>query len=357
MKIGLILLLALFFMLPSVRAQMGGVAKITSEKRRQQLIDSLKNTPYPYVFPILGDKVRKKGITLPLPHGIMVNYLPGTQNIAMSDLAVGFNHESKYDLSEIVTFENVKANMQIVNVRPDTWVLPFLNIYGLAGYASGDINVHLSAPVDFTTVQKVQGPFFGLGAMLTGAISGIFIANDYNYSWSFNERLDKPATIFMTGLRAGPVIRFKEKREMNVTFWGGFAYSSLNSKTTGSIDFKDVFTDAGTNMDEAQAKLDAWYQEAYDGARTESKKEAIQALYDKTSGAITRIKNGVDAGSIQYEMQKSFNKPFNCLAGAQWQINNVWQLRSEYQFLGDRKLLLLSVMYRFGIKGKTLFSK
>jgi hypothetical protein len=356
MKSKLCLLFIFFLFLRPSKAQMGGTAKLTSA-RRQSIVDSLKSTPYPFVFPILGDKVRKKGIMLPLPHGIMVNYLPGTQNISMSGLKVGFNHEAPYDLSDVVTFEQVKANMQIINVRPDTWILPFLNVYGLAGYASGEINVHLSEPIDFTTVQQVRGPFFGVGGMVTGAIAGIFIANDYNFTWSFNDRLDKPATVFMTGLRGGPVIRFKEKKQMNVSFWSGFLYSALNSKTVGSIDFKDVFTGAGTSLEENQARLDAWYTEAYSSAKLPAQKEAIQALYDKTSSAISRVKDGIDAGSIQYEMQKSFNRPFNCVVGAQWQINDSWQLRSEYQFLGDRKLLLFSVNYRFGIKGKTLFSK
>jgi hypothetical protein len=36
-------------------------------KGDEALIDSLKRTDYPYIFPIWGDKVRKMGVTLPLP--------------------------------------------------------------------------------------------------------------------------------------------------------------------------------------------------------------------------------------------------------------------------------------------------
>ena len=38
-------------------------------------IDSLKNTDYPYLFPLWDDKVQKMGITMSLSAGLGVNYL------------------------------------------------------------------------------------------------------------------------------------------------------------------------------------------------------------------------------------------------------------------------------------------
>lgn len=55
------------------------------------MIDSLKNTDYPYLFPIWGDKVWKMGITLPLPAGVGLNYLWQESDLNITDLKVGFN--------------------------------------------------------------------------------------------------------------------------------------------------------------------------------------------------------------------------------------------------------------------------
>lgn len=337
-------------------AQIGGTQKMTNE-HQQHIVDSLKATPYPYVFPVLGDNVQKKGILLPLPHGVMFNYLMGVQQIQISDLSVGFNHGSLYDLSDIVKFKDVTGNMTLANLRLDTWVLPFLDVYGIGGYGTGSLTVRLEEPFAFETTTKSNGQYFGIGTMLTGAIGPVFLANDYNYTWTYNDKLDHPANVFMTGLRAGPVFRMHKHEQMNVSFWAGFMYSQLKSGTQGNIPFSEVFPNTDEKLDGLETDLDTWYKKAYAEANLPAKKEAINKLYTESKEAIENIRNGVDSGSIQYELKKKFGNPFNMLAGAQWQISNVWQLRFEAQFLGDRNMFLLSLNYRFGIKGRTLFSK
>ncbi len=44
-------------------------------EKNAELIDSLKNTEYPYILPIWGKKVTKLGYDLPYSAGIGVNYL------------------------------------------------------------------------------------------------------------------------------------------------------------------------------------------------------------------------------------------------------------------------------------------
>jgi len=48
-------------------------------------IDSLKRTDYPYLFPILGYKVQKMGVTMPLSAGLGVNYLWQESHLAITD--------------------------------------------------------------------------------------------------------------------------------------------------------------------------------------------------------------------------------------------------------------------------------
>lgn len=44
--------------------------------------------PYPYVLPILGQKVHERKVRTPLPFGIMFNSLVGKQQMAISGLNV-----------------------------------------------------------------------------------------------------------------------------------------------------------------------------------------------------------------------------------------------------------------------------
>jgi hypothetical protein len=51
-------------------------------------------------------------------------------------------------------------------------------------------------------------------------------------------------------------------------------------------------------------------------------------------------------------MNKEVPKPLNMLLGVQWQIDYRWQVRAEAQLLGSRTAGMISVNYRFGVKGK-----
>ena len=97
------------------------------------MIDSLKNTEYPYALPIWGAKAAKMGFNLPYSAGIGVNYLWQESDLVLNDLMVGFNNGPMYDLDEIVRFNNAKAAASAVNIRPDIWLFPFLNVYAILG--------------------------------------------------------------------------------------------------------------------------------------------------------------------------------------------------------------------------------
>lgn len=99
--------------------------------KNEALKDSLETTEYPYALPILGAKAAKRGYDLPYSAGIGVNYLWQKSDLVIEDLFVGFNNGPMYDLSEVIRFNSAIARASAVNIRPDVWILPFLNVYGL----------------------------------------------------------------------------------------------------------------------------------------------------------------------------------------------------------------------------------
>ena len=98
----------------------------------KQTRDSVKQAvEYPYILPILGEKAAKAGFDLPYSAGLGVNYLWQESELIINNLAVGFNHGPLHSLDEIVRFDKAVSTASAINFRPDVWVLPFLNVYGV----------------------------------------------------------------------------------------------------------------------------------------------------------------------------------------------------------------------------------
>ena len=317
------------------------------------------SNPYPYILPIMGSKVHQAEIRLPFPIGVMFNSLVGRQNLMLNQMKLGFgNHNNPnppemIDLDEVVTFEEIFAQTSTFNMRIDAWVLPFLNIYGIVGQTKkADISVNLVEPFPLSVNTEVAGTYFGYGVMAAGGVGPFFISADLNRTHNYNPRLDEPAKVLIHGLRTGPVIRFRNRPEMNVSFWTGYMLSYFNGDTEGSIDVLDLAPDAPGRIDEMLGDLDNWYNDLPPLQQT-----LYENLYNRLGTGLSGLKDGVENGYIRYSFNKSIENPWNMLLGAQWQINYRWQIRAEAQILGDRTAGLFSLNYRFGIKGKNWFSK
>ncbi|MCB2222401.1 MAG: hypothetical protein KQI35_18600 [Bacteroidetes bacterium] len=315
--------------------------------------------PYPYILPVLGTKVHEAKIRLPYPVGIMFNTLVGEQFLSLSDIALGFGKYSStsepnmIDLSEVIEFEDIRAQTSTFNLRVDTWLLPFVNVYGIVGQTKkADINVNLVEPFPLDVTTEVSGTYVGFGAMAAGAVGPVFVSLDVNRTYNYNPRLDDPAKVLIGGLRTGPVFRFKNNPEMNISLWTGAMYSHFNGETDGSIAALDLAPNAPAEIENKLNNLHEWY----DGLKP-VEQLLYKNIYEKLDNGLTELKEGVEDGYIRYSFNKKINNPWNMLIGAQWQLNYRWQLRAEAQFLGDRTAGLFSLNYRFGIRGKNWLSK
>src|SRR3954465_10243392 len=125
-------------------------------KNQAELRDSLKTTEYPYLLPIWGKKVAQKGFKLPKSAGLSVQYLWQQSDIIINNLQVGFNNGPKYNLDEIIRFDKAQTTTNGVNIRPDFWILPFLNVYGVLAKSktSTAINAGVWIP-DSSTWNKI----------------------------------------------------------------------------------------------------------------------------------------------------------------------------------------------------------
>ena len=198
----ILLLLCVLFLASNALSQVHP-NKLVS-KRDSLFADSLKRTEYPYAFPIWGDKVQERGIQLPLPEGLGVNYIWQESDIVINSLSVGFNNKPMVDLGEVIRFDDAVASLSGVNIRPDLWILPFLNVYLI--FAKSKTSTSIDAGVwlpdtsntwneitRFSTTANFDVTTFGFGMTPTMGIGGGWLALDMNFSWSDISALSKPA--------------------------------------------------------------------------------------------------------------------------------------------------------------------
>jgi hypothetical protein len=342
--------------------------------RNEALIDSLKQVKYPYVFPIWGQKVVSKGFELPYPAGLSAQYVWQKSDIVVQNLRVGFNNGPMYDLDDLIRIDKATAETSGMNIRPDFWLFPFLNVYGLfaKSQSSTTINAGLWIPdstntwkkaADFSTKASFNGTTVGFGLTPTFGIGGYFMAIDMNFSWTDIEQLAKPAYVFVLGPRFGKNFKFAEERSL-ADWIGGFRVH-MNSSTSGSLALGDLFDtkqwqnkiDSGSmKVANAQGQVDAWWA----GLTPVEQKNPVNIAKHETADAVltragqflnsaSQVIGGVDQSTVQYSLEKAPKDKWNFLIGSQFQINKHFMLRAEYGFLGTRQQFIGGFQWRFGL--------
>jgi len=346
-------------------------------QKNTDLIDSLKKSEYPYSLPILGAKATKAGYNLPYSAGVSINYFWQQSDLIIENLSVGFNNGPMHNLDGLVRFDKAFATASALTVRPDIWLFPFLNIYGILGKAKASTEVGfgiwipdstntdheiLSAgsTIDFNTTT------YGFGFTPTIGVGGGFLALDMNIAWTDVPQLNKPARSFVFGPRLGKNFKLNVKKpEQTIAVWVGAFKVSLNSETNGSVNLSDVLPadQLGTKIDQgiekvgnAQQQVDTWWA----GLSSSQQQNPVnKAKYNAANSALTRAGellasadnavNTIATSTVQYSMDKRPKDPWNFIVGSQFQLDKHWMARGEYGFLGSRNQFILGLQYRFGL--------
>ena len=376
MKCLKLFLLGLIFCVHTVSSVQGQVYTNKEVGKKNEVhVDSIKNSVWPYSLPILGKKTTAKGYNLPLPAGINVQAFWQESDLIIENLMVGFNEGEMYDLDDIVRFDKAVATAGAITFRPDIWLFPFLDIYGIFGYsnASTDVGFGVWIPDSTNTPTEIlsaeskvvfNAPTMGFGMTPTFGVAGLFIALDMNMTWTDVPQLEKPARAFIFGPRVGKSFQFK-KKDMNLAIWAGGFRVDMNSGTSGSVNLSDVLPveDFGAKIDEGYQKLDDVQQQVdswWEGlSPQEQLKPSNIARYEAANAAISKAAevmvtvenafNDVASSTVQYSMDKRPADKWNFIIGSQYQINKHFMVRAEAGFLGSRTQVTAGLQYRFGL--------
>jgi len=302
------------------------------QSARAQGAPDIGNPPYKYnyVFPFWGKKLASRGLTFPLPIGVGVNYAYAKQGIDITGVNIAVNDGPYTDLSKIVKFDHVTSTVKVINGRVDLWLLPFLNVYGLATRViDSDTDVLLSQPFPLRSGASQSGYGGGFGGTAAFSFWGFFGVLDMNLAWTKVEKLNKPVRTFLLTPRVGK--RFTLGRSVWLSGWVGAMRQAIQADTEGSIALKDA---VGAPDGSFESKVANWYGN----------------LPPVQQGTVSRLVDGLQERDpvIHYKLDKALSDPWNLLIGAEVDLHKRVQMRMEYGFLG-RTQLIMGISYRFNM--------
>ncbi len=336
-----ILISFLLFTLNGVNAQ---YASTKVKDKHEAYIDSLKQVKYDNVFPIWGQKVYEKGFDIPYPTGVMVNYIYLKQGLVIDNLQLGIltdNLDIPLTGVNFIEFGNNYTSGSSVMVRPDVWVLPFLNVYGLFGTGSSTTEVNLKFPIELQSIVEQEITTAGFGLTAAAGLGPVWLALDGNITWNKPELLDEAVKVKTVGIRFGHNFVNKNKPYRNIGVWAGAMSVSLGSKTVGELKLSDALPpETFDRADQIVAAYDDWYNNTATLPQ--------RAIADQTLGPVVDAIGAADGSAVvRYGLDKSTKEKWNGVIGAQYQHNKNWMFRTEAGVIGDRKSILLSLNWRF----------
>jgi hypothetical protein len=365
-----IILLAILFAITRIDIYAQTFSDKVVGENNADISDSIKNAEYPYILPILGKKTTKAGFDLPYSAGLGLNYFWQRSAIIINNLEIGFNNKPKTNLDGIISFNDAISETNGINFRPDIYLFPFLNIYGIIGKSKSSTEINASLKildtipeVNFSTTAKFTGTTLGFGLTPAIGVAGAWLALDMNFTWSDIDALEKPVYAFIFDPRLGKAFKFKKQRAMAV--WVGGFRIKLDSGTDGSISLNELFSseEINTKVDESTAAIAAGQQQTDDWWNSLTppqqnnpvniaKYEAANRVLDGASALVAGLSDAatnVSNSTVQYSLDKKQKDLWNFLVGAQYQFNKHFMVRSEYGFLSERNTFLFGLQYRFGL--------
>ena len=147
------------------------------------------STRWSSFLPLMKEEVEKRGIELPLPFGVGLVYYHLVRDIEITDLRVGRNGAPPTSVSDYAQLE-ARASVDNLNLKLDAWILPFLNVYAILGYAwnESETRVDVELPPllpggptrrhQVTLPTSLEGSLGGVGITLAAGFRSFFLTYD-----------------------------------------------------------------------------------------------------------------------------------------------------------------------------------
>ena len=231
------------------------------------------------VLPIWGDEARARGYDLPEPFGASYGYMNMRQDIVVDK--IGFITPETPEFSDALHIEagHTRQKSETHTLKIDSWVFPFLNIYGLYGHTKGKSHTILKGGnIDFgngfvmplDSVLKgepfdldFKGKTYGAGFTLASGYNDFFTTLDLNYTKTDLDIIDGDIKALIISPRVGYSFNFAPlidgQGDTKVQIWTGAMYQDITQRFKGDINKLNLpgkFQDIINSIDEPGMKFD-----------------------------------------------------------------------------------------------------
>ncbi len=254
-----------------------------------------------FTLPIWKEEAQALGYELPKPIGFNLSYIALKQSIDVNSIDLKGLPIWVPELD--MQAEQGSQTSEVLTLRADMWLFPFLNLYVLGGKMTGTsetaVNVHNKFLGDYRIDNfklDLDGYLYGGGVVLAGGYKQIFGLVDISYTETELTVIDGSISAWVISPRIGYDFY---QQGLPLRVWGGAMYQNVEQSLSGKL---------------SDLNLPPF------------------------------IENIAKNGTFHIEQQLS--TPWNPILGMQYQINPSLYLLAEAGF-GDRTSLFTSIDFRF----------
>ncbi|WP_419240857.1 TonB-dependent receptor [Photobacterium leiognathi] len=254
-----------------------------------------------FTLPIWKEEAQALGYELPKPIGFNLSYMALEQSIDVNSIDLKGLPIWVPELD--IQAEQGSQTSEVLTLRADMWLFPFLNLYVLGGKMTGTsetaVNVHNKFLGDYRIDNfklDLDGYLYGGGVVLAGGYKQIFGLVDISYTETELTVIDGSISAWVISPRIGYDFY---QQGLPLRVWGGAMYQNVEQSLSGKL---------------SDLNLPPF------------------------------IENIAKNGTFHIEQQLS--TPWNPILGMQYQINPSLYLLAEAGF-GDRTSLFTSIDFRF----------
>jgi len=227
-----------------------------AEPSGSETIKPSAETPEPHWshLPIWGAEAAARGYRIPLPFGVGATFYDAKQPVTVRDLKLGVGSGPAESTPFVKVGQPIVSWQQNVSGRFDVWPLPFLNLYGIAGYTRGNTRgrVTVTGPVlgllnqELPLLAEFNGPTVGGGMTLAAGMKitewrdlTAFIVGDVNHTITFlsfkNESLIAHTKPHATVVAPRLGLRGSVTESISASMWAGAMYQLIQEEVAGSV--------------------------------------------------------------------------------------------------------------------------
>ncbi|MCG9656369.1 TonB-dependent receptor [Vibrio mediterranei] len=200
-------------------------------------------------LPLFKKEAEERGYTLPEAVGLSLGYMNVSQGINVDSIALTGLPSIIKDLN--INTQGGYQESEVLTLKADVWVLPFLNFYAIGGKLNGYSETTITSAngtIDLgflgqheVSIDDINAPFrldldgymYGAGTVLAGGYESVFALVDASYTKTKLTVIDGEIDSIVVSPRIG--YDFSRNTDFPVRAWIGAQYQNIEQTLTGNV--------------------------------------------------------------------------------------------------------------------------